>query len=73
MSISSQFILLIMLQISICRPTEDGMDVEASTQWLDLTQQSTAMVLGVPESRYSVSSCSVEIKVTHLWKTSFVL
>jgi len=55
-----------MLQISICRPTEGGMDVEASTQWLDLTQQSTAMVLGVPESRYSVSSCIVEIKVTHL-------
>jgi hypothetical protein len=25
------------------------MDVEASTQWLDLTQQSTAMVLGVPK------------------------
>lgn len=42
-------------QISICRPTEDGMDVEASTQWLDLTQQSTAMVLGVPESSINVT------------------
>ncbi|XP_076115153.1 xanthine dehydrogenase-like isoform X1 [Mytilus galloprovincialis] len=41
-------------QISICTPTEDGMDVEASTQWIDLTQQSTAMVLGLPESSINV-------------------
>ncbi|CAC5385055.1 XDH [Mytilus coruscus] len=41
-------------QISICSPTEDGMDVEASTQWIDLTQQSTAMVLGIPESSINV-------------------
>ncbi|XP_063399739.1 xanthine dehydrogenase/oxidase-like [Mytilus trossulus] len=46
-------------QISICTPTEDGMDVEASTQWIDLTQQSTAMVLGVPES-------SINVKVKRL-------
>ncbi|CAG2214889.1 XDH [Mytilus edulis] len=45
--------------ISICTPTEDGMDVEASTQWIDLTQQSTAMVLGLPES-------SINVKVKRL-------
>jgi len=38
-------------QACVCRPTEDGMDVYASTQWLELTQQSVAMVLGVPINR----------------------
>ncbi|XP_069131710.1 xanthine dehydrogenase-like [Argopecten irradians] len=41
-------------QVSIATPTEDGLDVDASTQWTDLIQQSIAMILGCYESSITV-------------------
>ena len=38
-------------QISICIPTEDGMKVHASSQWIDFAQKSIAQVLDVPCAR----------------------
>ncbi|KAH3886874.1 hypothetical protein DPMN_010887 [Dreissena polymorpha] len=38
-------------QISIAVPTEDGMKVYASSQWIDYTQKCVAQVLGVPCAR----------------------
>ncbi|CAG2217137.1 XDH [Mytilus edulis] len=42
-------------QISYCRPTAEGMNVEAATQWLDNTQKAVSNVLGVPISRVNVT------------------
>ncbi|ESO95691.1 hypothetical protein LOTGIDRAFT_231915 [Lottia gigantea] len=44
-------------QISICYPTEDGMNILAGTQWIDGVQQSVGQVLGIPDS-----SIVVEVK-----------
>ncbi|XP_071122788.1 uncharacterized protein [Mytilus edulis] len=41
-------------QISYCKPTTEGMDVETSTQWIDNSQRAVALVLGVPQSRINV-------------------
>lgn len=38
-------------QISICVPTEDGIKVYASSQWIDFAQKSVAQVLGIPCAR----------------------
>ncbi|XP_078070968.1 uncharacterized protein LOC144495034 isoform X2 [Mustelus asterias] len=35
-------------QICRCVPTEDGLDVQASSQWLDTAQQAIAGAIGVP-------------------------
>lgn len=43
-----------MFQISISTPTEDGMDVDASTQWIDFTQRAISMVLGCWMSKINV-------------------
>ncbi|XP_053383995.1 uncharacterized protein LOC123535767 isoform X2 [Mercenaria mercenaria] len=44
-------------QVSICIPTEDGMKVHASSQWIDYAQKSIAQVLGVP-----CASIDIEVK-----------
>ncbi|XP_052261039.1 uncharacterized protein LOC127865162 isoform X4 [Dreissena polymorpha] len=44
-------------QISIAVPTEDGMKVYASSQWIDYTQKCVAQVLGVP-----CASIDVEVR-----------
>ncbi|XP_060068194.1 uncharacterized protein LOC132548355 isoform X2 [Ylistrum balloti] len=41
-------------QVSIATPTEDGIELDASTQWTDLNQRAVAMVLGCYESRITV-------------------
>lgn len=35
----------------ICIPTEDGMDVYSSSQWMDNTQIAIAQLLNIPENR----------------------
>ncbi|XP_052067277.1 uncharacterized protein LOC127706661 [Mytilus californianus] len=42
-------------QISYCKPTPEGMNVETSTQWIDNSQRAVAMVLGVNQSRINVT------------------
>uniref|UniRef100_A0A1Q3FR94 Putative xanthine dehydrogenase n=1 Tax=Culex tarsalis TaxID=7177 RepID=A0A1Q3FR94_CULTA len=37
-------------QMCICVPTEDGMDVYSSTQWVDICQIAVAQALNVPEN-----------------------
>jgi len=37
-------------QITLCAPTEDGMDVFSATQWMDLTQAVVASTLGIPNN-----------------------
>ncbi|KAL4224843.1 hypothetical protein ACF0H5_015539 [Mactra antiquata] len=44
-------------QISICIPTEDGMKVYASSQWIDYAQKSIAQVVGMP-----CASIDLEVK-----------
>ncbi|KAL3841843.1 hypothetical protein ACJMK2_019942 [Sinanodonta woodiana] len=44
-------------QISICIPTEDGMDVHSSTQWIDGVQTAISQITGMQKS-----SINVEVK-----------
>ncbi|KAL9699930.1 hypothetical protein quinque_003371 [Culex quinquefasciatus] len=37
-------------QMCICVPTEDGMDVYSSTQWVDICQIAVAQALNIPEN-----------------------
>ncbi|XP_001654510.2 xanthine dehydrogenase [Aedes aegypti] len=37
-------------QVCICVPTEDGMDVYSSTQWIDICQIAISQALNVPEN-----------------------
>ncbi|XP_072438458.1 xanthine dehydrogenase-like [Chiloscyllium punctatum] len=46
-------------QICRCVPTEDGLDVQASCQWLDLAQQAVAGACGIPAT-------DVNVKANHL-------
>lgn len=41
-------------QISICNPTEDGMDVWTSTQWIDGAMDAIATVLNIAKNRYRI-------------------
>ncbi|XP_021379046.1 xanthine dehydrogenase-like [Mizuhopecten yessoensis] len=41
-------------QVSIATPTEDGIDIDASTQWPDFNLRAVAMVLGCYENRITV-------------------
>jgi len=42
---------------ALCIPTEDGMDVFATTQWIDLVQASIASMLQIPNNTYVQSQC----------------
>uniref|UniRef100_UPI00398ECDFD xanthine dehydrogenase-like isoform X4 n=1 Tax=Pristiophorus japonicus TaxID=55135 RepID=UPI00398ECDFD len=43
-------------QICRCVPTEDGLDVQAASQWLDLTQQAIAGAIGVQVKDISITA-----------------
>lgn len=45
-------------QYARCLPSDDGgMNVEASTQWIDGTSEIVASVLNIPRSRFSYKFC----------------
>ncbi|XP_055334051.1 uncharacterized protein LOC129585412 [Paramacrobiotus metropolitanus] len=54
MEIGAQFHFHMETQAAVCRPTEDGIDVEAATQWVDSVQDGVAQVLGMTKSRVNV-------------------
>ncbi|XP_043564200.1 xanthine dehydrogenase-like isoform X1 [Chiloscyllium plagiosum] len=43
-------------QICRCMPTEDGLDVQAASQWLDLAQQAIACAIGIPATDINISA-----------------
>ncbi|KAJ8299303.1 hypothetical protein KUTeg_023363 [Tegillarca granosa] len=49
-SMGTQYHFHMETQIAICVPTEDGMDVDASTQWIQYAQQAIAQVCGTKDS-----------------------
>jgi len=46
-------------QSCVCIPTEDGMDVYPSSQWMDLTQIGISQVLNIPEHRFVKSNSTM--------------
>ncbi|XP_041042508.1 xanthine dehydrogenase-like isoform X2 [Carcharodon carcharias] len=43
-------------QICRCVPTEDGLDVQASSQWLDFAQQAIAGAIGIPVKDINITT-----------------
>lgn len=43
-------------QSCVCSPTEDGINIFASTQWMSCIQGAVSEVLNIPENRYIKSS-----------------
>lgn len=41
-------------QTCFCVPTEDGMDIYASTQWATIVQQNVGVILKMPMNRYNI-------------------
>lgn len=50
-NLKSQYCYTMETQTSVARPTEDGLEVFASTQWLNLTNVAIAGCLNVPVNR----------------------
>ncbi|XP_043496073.1 indole-3-acetaldehyde oxidase-like [Polistes fuscatus] len=54
-SLGPQYHYTMETQSCVCIPIEDGMDVFAATQWMDLTQISIALCLGVQNNSINIS------------------
>lgn len=55
-SIGSQYHFTLEPQTTFCIPSEDGgIDVHASTQWIDITQIAIAETLNIPQNRISIT------------------
>lgn len=48
---STQYHMHMETQQCVCVPTEDGMDIYSSTQWVDNVHVAVAEVLNVPQNR----------------------
>jgi xanthine dehydrogenase/oxidase len=59
-SLGSQFHFYMEGQVAVCKPTEDGLEIHASTQWLDYVLKSATQVLGIK------NSSSIEVKTKQL-------
>ncbi|GAU94198.1 hypothetical protein RvY_06020 [Ramazzottius varieornatus] len=55
MELGGQMHFYMETQVAVCTPTEDGMDVEAGTQWVDAVQDGVAQVLAMNKSSINVS------------------
>ena len=42
----------LILQTSLAVPTDEGLDITTSTQWMDSVQGCVANVCGIPKSKY---------------------
>ena len=59
-SLGSQYHFYMEGQVAVCKPTEDGLEIHSSTQWLDYVLQSATQVLGIK------NSSSIEVKTKQL-------
>lgn len=53
--VAGQYHYTMETQTAVCVPTEDGMDVYASTQWIDFTQVAISECLNIPANKINLS------------------
>ena len=56
------------LQATVAIPTDEGLDIKTSTQWMDSAQGAVANLCGIPKTKYDVLFVLIHISLASLFR-----